>query len=184
MAVSYAAVWANAFRISSKRNARLGVLIERRRAGAGSRPDRRRPARRGNSSPPRGRARARRCRSPRPAPRTASSGFAAASTNGYRLTTTTSTRPMPMTLERGQIVGTIAAGQDAAVERRVQRLHAAVHHLGKAGEVRDARDGQAGVGQGTRRAAGRDELEAAGGEAARPDRRCRSCRKHSAGLLA
>ena len=38
-------------------------------------------------------------------------------------------------LERGQVRGHVAAGQDAAVHLRVQRLHAPVEHLGKAGDL-------------------------------------------------
>ena len=49
---------------------------------------------------------------------------------------------------------------------RVQRFHAAVHHFGKAGEVGDAGHREAGVGERARRAAGRDQLEAARREAA------------------
>ena len=48
----------------------------------------------------------------------------------------------------------------------MQRLDAAVHHLGKAGDVGDAGDRKSGVGERARRAAGRDQLEAARGEAA------------------
>ena len=86
--------------------------------------------------------------------------------------------------ERREIVGTIAPREDAAVQRRVQRLHAAVHHLGKAGDVGDAGHREAGIGERARRAAGRDQLESARGEAARRDRRSRSCQKRSARLLA
>ena len=55
----------------------------------------------------------------------------------------------------------VAPREDAAVDGRMQRLHPAVHHFRKAGQIRDARDGEAGLGQRARRAAGRDELEAA-----------------------
>ena len=65
------------------------------RAGAGSRPDRRRPARRGSSWPRRAPATGRRCRSPRPARRTASSGFAAAFDERIQVDDDESTRPMP-----------------------------------------------------------------------------------------
>ena len=144
----------------------LGVAVERVEQRARSRPDRRRPARRGNSWPRRGP-----CDGP---PMSISStsasngvaGFVAVFANGYRLTTTTSTRPMPWRRSGREIVGMIAAREDAAVQRRVQRLDAAVHHFGKAGDVGDAGDREAGVGQRARRAAGRHQLEAAGGEAA------------------
>jgi hypothetical protein len=68
--------------------------------------------------------------------------------------------------EGGEIVGAIAARENAAVNRRVQRLDAAVHHLGKPGEVGDGTRGEAGVGQRPRSSAGRHQLEAPGGEAA------------------
>ena len=87
-------------------------------------------------------------------------------------------------LEGGEIVRAIAARENAAVNRRVQRLDAAVHHLGKTGELGDADDREARGGQGARGAAGGHELESAGREAARPIRRCPSCPKRSAGLLA
>ncbi len=47
---------------------------------------------------------------------------------------------------------------------RVQRLHAAVHHLGEAGEIGNVADLQAGVLERLRRAAGGDEISAEGGE--------------------
>ena len=68
--------------------------------------------------------------------------------------------------EGGQIVGAIAAREDAAVQRRVQRFHAAVHHFGESREIGHARHGEPGVGQRARRAAGGHQLEAAGREAA------------------
>ncbi len=72
----------------------------------------------------------------------------------------------PMALERGQIVGPVAPRENASVKGRMQRLHAAVHHLWKAGQVRDARDGEAGLGKRSSRSTGRDQLEPAGREAA------------------
>ena len=66
----------------------------------------------------------------------------------------------------GEIVGTVAARENAAVQRRMQRLHAAVHHFREPGEIRHACHGEAGVGQRPRRAAGRHELVAARGEPA------------------
>ena len=62
-----------------------------------------------------------------------------------QLTTTRSMRPMPCRPQRRQVVGPVAARQDAAVDRRVQRLDAAVHHLGKAGHVGDAGDREPGL---------------------------------------
>ena len=55
----------------------------------------------------------------------------------------------------------IAARQDAAVDLRMQRLDAAVHHFGKAGDVADVDDRQARIGQRLGGAAGRHQLEAA-----------------------
>jgi hypothetical protein len=49
----------------------------------------------------------------------------------------------------------------------VQRLDAPVHHLRKAREVLDRANLQARLGQGRGRAAGRDELDAEAGQAAR-----------------
>ena len=66
-----------------------------------------------------------------------------------------------------QIVGAVAAREDAAVNRRVQRLDAAVHHLRKAGERGNADDVEPRRRQRARGAAGRDDFEAPGGEASR-----------------
>ena len=48
----------------------------------------------------------------------------------------------------------------------MQRLHAAVHHLGKAGELGHVAHLQAGVGERLAGAAGRDQLDAVAGERA------------------
>jgi len=48
----------------------------------------------------------------------------------------------------------------------VQRLHPAVHHFRKAGDVGDVGDREAGIGEGARGAAGGDKLESAGGQTA------------------
>ena len=45
----------------------------------------------------------------------------------------------------------IAAREDAAVDERVQRLDAAVHHLGKPGDVRNADDRQGPPARASRR---------------------------------
>ena len=87
-------------------------------------------------------------------------------------------------LERRQIVGAIAPRENAAVQRRMQRLDAAVHHLGKAGQLGDIGHREAGVGQGAGGAAGRHQLESTGGEALSEIGDRQSCQKHSAGLLA
>ena len=64
-----------------------------------------------------------------------------------------------------EVLGVAATGEDAAVHQRVQRLDAAVHHLGKAGDVGDVGDGQAGLGQRSGGAAGGDQFEAARSQA-------------------
>src|SRR5262245_38752749 len=68
--------------------------------------------------------------------------------------------------ERLEMVGAIAPREDAAVQRRVQRLHPAVHHFREAGDVGDVRHRETGIGQRPRRTAGGHQLESAGGEAA------------------
>ena len=50
--------------------------------------------------------------------------------------------------DRGEVVGPMAPGEDAAVDLGMEGLDPAVHHLGKAGHVRHIGDGQAGVGKG------------------------------------
>ena len=67
---------------------------------------------------------------------------------------------------RREVVGPVPAGQDAAVDRRVQRLDPAVHHLGKAGDVGDVDDRQSRGGQGLGGAAGGDQFDAEGGQSA------------------
>ena len=112
------------------------------RAPPGSRPDRPRRGRRGSSLPRPGRGWDRRCRSARSAPRTARRARAAVLTNGYRLTTTRSTRPMPCARAASRSSGWSRRARMPAVNQRVEGLHAAVHHLGKAGDVGDAGDRQ------------------------------------------
>ena len=46
--------------------------------------------------------------------------------------------------QRLQVRGHVAAGQDAAVDLRVQRLHPAVEHLGEAGDLGHVADGDPG----------------------------------------
>ena len=62
-------------------------------------------------------------------------------------------------LERPHVLGPVAAGQDAGVDRRVQRLHAAAQHLGRAGQLLDADERDAGLVQRRGRARGRDQLD-------------------------
>ena len=45
-------------------------------------------------------------------------------------------------LHRGDVLGVVALGEQAAVDLRVQRLDPAVHHLGEAGDLADVGDGQ------------------------------------------
>ena len=59
-----------------------------------------------------------------------------------------------------------ANGQQAAVHLRMQRLHAAVEHLRKSGELGDVLHGQSLGAQGRRRATGGDQLDAHAGERA------------------
>ena len=54
--------------------------------------------------------------------------------------------------------------QDAPVEGGVQRLDAAVHHFWKSREIRNARHFERGIGEDSRSAARRNELEGAVGE--------------------
>ncbi len=63
---------------------------------------------------------------------------------------------------RLEVVRLVPARQDAPVYQGVERLDAAIHHLGEAGHVRDVGHRQAGGRQCGGRAAGRDELEATG----------------------
>ena len=56
--------------------------------------------------------------------------------------------------------GIIAHGKQAAMHRRMQRLDAAIHDLGKAGDVGDVADRDAGGGDRLGRAAGGDQLNA------------------------
>ena len=65
------------------------------------------------------------------------------------------------------VLGVVAQREQAGVELRVQRLDAAAHDLREAGEVLDRADLEARLGQLARGAAGRDELDAELGEAAR-----------------
>src|SRR5262245_19150620 len=66
----------------------------------------------------------------------------------------------------GYVGGVVADVEDAAVDTRVQCLDAAVEHLGEAGQVADLADGQPGGDERLVGAAGGDEFDAEGGEAA------------------
>ena len=67
----------------------------------------------------------------------------------------------PLLRDRPEILRVIAPRQDAAMDGGVQGFDPALHHLGKARDVRHAGHGQARFGQRARRAAGRDQLESA-----------------------
>ena len=69
-------------------------------------------------------------------------------------------------LERLHVLGQVAAREDAAVDLRVQRLHAPVEDLREAGGLRDARHLDARLLELLRGAARRQHLEPALGEAA------------------
>ncbi len=75
-------------------------------------------------------------------------------------------RSDPVLRERCQVVGHVAPGEDAAVDLRVERLHAPSEQLREAGHVLDAGHGQSRPLEGFRRAAARDELEPDLGQAA------------------
>ena len=63
-----------------------------------------------------------------------------------------------------QVFGMMPAGENAAVNLRVQRLDAPVHHLGKAGDVADVHHRQTGLGQGFGGTARGHQLEASRGQ--------------------
>ncbi len=60
----------------------------------------------------------------------------------------------------GQMGVLVATGQQTCVQPRVKRLHAPIHHLGKAGEVLYRPHGDAGYGELPGGPAGRDDLHA------------------------
>src|SRR3546814_17576456 len=65
-----------------------------------------------------------------------------------------------MRLHRPDMGRVGADGEEGARNGRVQRLDAAVHHLGKTGEVGDVEDSMPRPTHRPRRAAGRDEFDA------------------------
>ncbi len=65
-----------------------------------------------------------------------------------------------MLLHRGGVFRVIADREEAAVDFGVERLDAAVHHFGKAGDLRHIHHRQAEVAQEFGRAAGADQLDA------------------------
>ena len=65
---------------------------------------------------------------------------------------------MPCLRDLLAVLGSAAAKQNAAVNLRMQRLHAAAEHLRPAGQVRDVAHRDAGLAQQFRRASRRDDL--------------------------
>ena len=80
-------------------------------------------------------------------------------------------RPDAVRRHRGGVLRVVANGEQTAVDERVQRLHPAVHHLGKAGELGHVEHAQPGVGEGLARAAGGDEFDAVAAPARGRNRR-------------
>ena len=80
-----------------------------------------------------------------------------------------------MLLQLGQVLGPVAAGEDAAVDGGMQRFDAAVQHLREAGQLRDAAHLQPGLGQ--------VALAAAGGEELRPQLQQPARQLHGAGFI-
>ena len=70
-------------------------------------------------------------------------------------------RADPVCGERRLVLGVVADGEQAAVHRRMQGLHPAVHHLGEARQVGDLRHRKPGLLQGAVRPARRDQRDAA-----------------------
>ena len=83
-------------------------------------------------------------------------------------------------VERREVVGVVAAGEDRGVDARVKRLDASAEELGDLGQVLDALDVDPVLGQVVGGAAARDELDAEVGEPARELGRARSCRRSRA----
>src|SRR5207302_690457 len=69
-------------------------------------------------------------------------------------------------VQRRGVLRIVANGEDTGVDARVQRFHASVEDLRKAGDIGDVADGQPGCGERLARAAGGDQLDAEIGEAA------------------
>ena len=62
--------------------------------------------------------------------------------------------------------GVVAHRQQAAMDRRMQRLDPAVHHLRESSEIADVEHGEPGVAQNLARAAGGNQLDAVAGQRA------------------
>ena len=73
---------------------------------------------------------------------------------------------MPCSCDGGRVLGIFAAMKDSAVDLGVQRFHAAIEHLGEAGEIGDVFDRDPGIAQKLGGAASGDEFDSQGGELA------------------
>ena len=91
-------------------------------------------------------------------------GFDAAFTNGIQVHDDDVDQAETVRIEGREVVGSVAPRENAAVQRRVQRLHPAVHHLGETGQVGHPGHGESGIGQRPGGAAGETQFEAAGGQ--------------------
>jgi hypothetical protein len=73
---------------------------------------------------------------------------------------------MPFSAEQPHIFRVVVSAQNAAVNLRMERLHAAVHHFRKAGVFGDVADCEPEPFEILPRAAGAEEFDAAGHETA------------------
>ena len=73
----------------------------------------------------------------------------------------------PVLAERGEMLGDITAGQDSAVDLRMERLDAPVEHLGETGRLRHVDHADPRLADQLRRAAGRQDLDAETGQSPR-----------------
>jgi uncharacterized heparinase superfamily protein len=64
-----------------------------------------------------------------------------------------------MLIHRRRMLGIVADSEKAAMDLRVERLHPAVHHLRKAGEIGDVANVRAGLAKLRSGPAGRDQLD-------------------------
>ena len=133
-----------------------------------------------SSSPPRGSSSGRRCRCSR-SPR---ASVGAAARRGLLERVEVHAHEVdeldPVLLGRDHVRRVVAAGEQAGVELRVQRLDPAVHDLREAGEVVDRADAEARGLERLRRPAGGDELDAERRRGPGRTRRCPSCRRRRA----
>ena len=69
-----------------------------------------------------------------------------------------------MLAQRPGMIGFVTQRQQPSVDLRVQRLDTPIHHLRKTGDLLDADDGHARLGQRLGSTAGTDDLDAVGDE--------------------